>query len=181
MNEEYLQWAREAGFTAAAPLNMAALAPQPAVRAMCASDRCHAYGKNWTCPPVCGTLDECAARMARYADGILLQTQGTLEDEFDYPGMQALEKAHLQALHRFADRLRGREPDALVLGAGGCRVCETCAYPDPCRFPGRACSSMEGYGLVVSDVCRASGIPYYYGRGTLCYSACCLFGRSDAK
>jgi predicted metal-binding protein len=177
MTDTYFTWAKEAGFTAASPLNMAALRAQDAVRAMCASDRCHAYGKNWTCPPVCGTLAECAARMAQYTAGILLQTEGPLEDEFDFESMQALEQAHLASLHRFAARLREAEPDALILGSGGCRVCKTCAYPDPCRFPQKACSSMEAYGLVVSEVCRESGVPYYYGKNTLCYSACCLVGK----
>jgi hypothetical protein len=34
---------------------------------------------------------------------------------------------------------------------------------------------MEAYGMVVSDVCRDSGIPYYYGSGTLTYVGCVLF------
>jgi hypothetical protein len=35
-------------------------------------------------------------------------------------------------------------------------------------------SSMEAYGLLVSEVCRASGLPYYYGPKTLTFSACIL-------
>ena len=35
-------------------------------------------------------------------------------------------------------------------------------------------SSMEAYGLLVSNVCRSSGLEYYYGPLTLTYSACIL-------
>ena len=36
---------------AAALLDPAKLEPEAFVRDMCAADRCHAYGRNWTCPP----------------------------------------------------------------------------------------------------------------------------------
>ena len=33
---------------------------------------------------------------------------------------------------------------------------------------------MEAYGLVVSQVCQDSGLPYYYGPRTITYTACVL-------
>ena len=167
--------ALEAGFTAAAPLDVSTLEVHEEVRAMCASDKCHAYGKNWTCPPECGTLAECAARMKPYQNGLLLQTTGKLEDSFDYEGMMAIEARHRIALHTFAVQLRAQYPNALCLGAGGCRVCKTCAHPDPCRFPDRACSSMEAYGLLVTEVCTRNHAPYYHGPDTITYTACVLY------
>lgn len=70
--------------------------------------------------------------------------------------------------------MRKRYPDALCLGAGGCQLCKTCAYPEPCRFPDEACASMEGYGLFVTQVCRDNHLPYYYGPKTITYTACVL-------
>ncbi len=62
------------------------------------------------------------------------------------------------------------------MGAGACTICETCTWPErPCHFPDKMVSSMEAYGLVVSDVCKPAGIPYYYGPLTLTYSSCVLF------
>ena len=78
-----LALAKELGFTEAVALDPQALVPKEDVRAMCASDKCHAYGKNWTCPPECGDLSACAARIKDCTQGILLQTVGTLEDSFD--------------------------------------------------------------------------------------------------
>ena len=36
-------------------------------------------------------------------------------------------------------------------------------------------ASMEAYGLLVSDVCRRSGLGYYYGTGTMTYTSCVLY------
>lgn len=173
--DNLVQLALDAGFTHVAPLDVHTLQADAQVRAMCAADKCGAYGKNWTCPPACGTLEECAGRISAYTSGILVQTTGTLEDSFDVEGMQALEKQHLQSFRRASDALRKAFGDVLCLGSGGCRICEKCAWPEPCRFPDKACSSMEAYGLLVSRICRENGLPYYYGKDALTYTACFLF------
>ena len=173
--EKWIEVAKQCGFSEAAPLDIATLKPMPMVRDACAADKCQAYGKNWTCPPHCGTLEECTERMHSYSRGILLQTVGKLEKRIDTKGYMRVEADHSAAFRKFADEIRKEYPNALCLGAGGCRYCQTCAYPEPCRFPEKATSSMEGYGLFVTQVCRDNGIGYYYGPKTIAYSACVLF------
>lgn len=172
---ELLEKAKSLGFTDATPLNPQLLIPNGEVRAMCAADKCHAYGKNWTCPPECGSLDDCAARIHSCSQGILLQTVGILEDAFDVETMMDTEKEHRQRFHAMADAMRARYPGSLCLGTGGCRICGKCAHPEPCRFPEKACASMEGYGLLVSEVCQSAGVAYYHGQNTITYTACILF------
>lgn len=171
--------ALEIGFDKAKPLDPATLMPMAAVREMCAADKCRAYGKNWTCPPACGTLAECEAQMHAFRQGILLQTVGKLRKAIDSRTMADMERRHSEYFRAFSDRVRELYPDALCLGAGGCRVCRVCSYPEPCRFPGKALSSMEGYGLFVTQVCRDNGLPYHHGDGTITYTACVLFGRKE--
>ena len=173
--EQWIQAALESGFSEATSLDVSTLKPMPAVRDMCAADKCKAYGHNWTCPPECGTLEECEARIRRYSRGILLQTVGKLEKNIDTKGYELTEKQHTKAFRTFAELIRADYPDALCLGAGGCRLCPTCAYPEPCRFPDKAYSSMEGYGLFVTQVCRDNHAQYYHGPKTITYSACVLF------
>ena len=166
--------ALEMGFTSVSELDPSTLHPEPFVRDMCAADKCHAYGWNWTCPPACGTLEECRERLLCYRRGLLLQTTEKLSGPFDAKGVVNTERRHLQAFHQFSDQIRREHPDALCLGSGGCRICGQCAYPDPCRFPDRAYSSMEGYGLFVTRVCRDNQVPYHYGENTITYTACVL-------
>ena len=176
MNAE--QWARrakEAGFDAAAMIDPKALDAREDIRSMCAADKCKAYHKNWTCPPLCGTVDQCREKMHTYRNGILLQSIGYMTKPIDSRCYRETERRHMKNFYAFAEEIRKEYPDALCLGAGGCRICKQCAWPEPCRFPEKAMSSMEGYGLFVTQVCRDAGIPYYYGEKTITYSACILF------
>lgn len=173
--DKWIKTALDCGFTAAAVLDVHTLKPMAMVRDACAAGKCGAYGKNWTCPPYCGTLEECGSRMKGYSHGLLLQTVGQLEKTVDTRGYARVEVAHLVSFHQFAEAVRKSYPNALCLGSGGCRICGTCAWPEPCRFPERACASMEAYGLFVTQVCRDNGMPYYHGPKTITYTACVLF------
>ena len=171
-------WCRKAkalGFTQAVPLEISTLVPRQDIRDMCAADKCGAYGKNWTCPPHCGTLEECSDRIRGYRHGILLQTVGTTEKAIDTKAYHRTETQHLEQFYKLCSLLRRTYPQALGLGSGGCRLCRRCAYPESCRFPDQACPSMEGYGLFVTQVCRDNGIGYHYGDRTITYTACILF------
>lgn len=172
---EWIEKALELGFSQAAPLDVATLIPRQDVRAMCAADLCGGYGKNWTCPPHCGSLEECAEKIRACQHGVLLQTVGTMEKTIDTKAYRRTEQRHMEMFHRFANQIRQMYPQALCLGAGGCRICKTCAYPEVCRFPENACASMEGYGLFVTQVCRDNGLRYYYGERTITYTACVLW------
>lgn len=92
------------------------------------------------------------------------------------PGKQNTEAAAGENLLA-ALRRAGLAPEALCLGSGGCRLCKSCAYPAPCRFPDRSCASMEGYGLFVTRVCRDCGVPYHHGERTITYTTCILWGK----
>lgn len=173
--DKWIQKAEELGFSVVATMNPGTLKPMQTVRDMCGSNRCQIYGKNWTCPPLCGSLEDCAARMEGYQRGLLLQTVGQMQKVIDTKVYIQTEKKHLQMFREFSRMLREEYLDALCLGSGGCRVCEKCAYPEPCRFPEKAYASMEGYGLLVSQVCKDNGIAYHYGEKTITYTACVLF------
>lgn len=170
--EQILQLAQQAGFTKVAPMDPATIELKEEVRQMCAA--CGQYGKCWSCPPGCGTLEECAQRVAAYQKGILVQTTGQLEDEFDGEGMMETEALHKERFTTLRQLLQDR--NVLALGAGCCKVCKTCTCPDePCRFPQKRISSMEAYGMVVTEVCRANNMPYNYGKNTITYTSCVLF------
>ena len=167
--------AKECGFDEVYPMDPAKLKVETWVRDTCAEDKCHAYNHNWTCPPACGTLEECAAEMEGYEHGLLLQCVGKTEKRIDTATYMKTGQRLMSALTEFADRLKAEYPDALVLGAGACTICKECAYPEPCRFPDKAISSMESYGLFVTRVCKDNDAKYYYGPGTIAYTGCVLY------
>lgn len=148
----------------------------PEVRDMCKADRCGKYGKTWTCPPACGTLEESRAQAEQYSWGIILQTTANMEDEFDGEAIEEAMETQRRRFEQYCARLREAGEDFLPMGSGGCGQCAVCTYPDaPCRFPDKAFISMEAYGLLVTDVCRIAKTPYYYGKNTVTFTACVLF------
>lgn len=173
--DELIKEALDLGFSQAVELNVSALVFMPEVREMCAADKCHSYGKTWVCPPACGSIEEAAARAQQYSYGIIVQTIGKMEDDFDYETIVETQKKHAQKFRLLVAQLRKRYNDILPMAAGGCNLCETCTYPNaPCRHPDEAMTSMEAYGLFVSRVCEESGIPYNNGPQTITYTSCYL-------
>jgi predicted metal-binding protein len=164
-----------AGFSQAGELNVPALEFMPEVRDMCAADRCHSYGRNWTCPPACGTLEDSSGKTAGFSQGILVQTIGKLDDDFDWEAIEETARRHKKNFQILNELLRSRYTEMLAMGAGACDICGECTYPDsPCRFPDRAVPSMEALGLFVSKVCTMSGVPYNNGPKTITYTSCFL-------
>ncbi len=173
--EQYAQKGLEMGFTHVAPLKADTIICRYEVRGDCAVNKCHAYNKSWACPPACGTIEECQQRIREYENGLILQTTGELEDNFDYESMMATSANHAKHFEAFSDYIKEICPSALLIGTGGCLRCKQCTYPDaPCRFPNKLTHSMEAYGMVVSEVCQANNIQYYYGKNTITYVACVL-------
>lgn len=176
MNEKEIEQAgKEIGFSRVAPMDVKTIKLLPEVRKMCESNSCRMYGANWSCPPGCGTLEECQERLTGYTRAVLVQTTGELEDEFDGEGMMETEARHKEYFVRMHDTLKQAFPRLLSIGAGCCTRCRECTYPDaPCRYSEKKFSSMEAYGMLVTQICEDNQISYYYGPGTITYTSCFL-------
>ncbi len=144
-----------------------------AVREMCASGRCRAYGKNWACPPHCGSLEDFQRAFAERSQCWVIQTVMELEDEFDGETMMEAAQVHQARIHRLAQLMSGDGPNVILLTAGACTICPRCTCPEePCRFPEKRLVSMESTGLMVNDVCTSAGIPYNHGKNRIAYTGC---------
>ena len=162
----------QCGFVSTAEINVS-----PMVRTMCEKNVCGAYGKTWACPPGVGDIDECLRRMRAFTTAFHFSTRHELEDSYDFEGMTDGKKAHEAIVPGVVAFFREKfGKDMMVLSTEGCRRCPKCTYPDaPCRFPDRAFTSMEAYGLLVTDVCKSADTPYYYGKNTVTFTSCVRF------
>ena len=174
--EKLAQLAKDCGFTNCGPLDVSTLDFMQDVRDMCNPNQCPRFGKSWSCPPACGTLDDMRGKTKAFATGgILVQTVGELEDSYDWDGIQAAAKSQSVSFEKIWNELEKDYPNLLAMGVGGCSKCETCTYPDaPCRFPDRMASSMEACGLFVSKVCTDNNLAYNYGPNKIAYTGCFL-------
>ena len=142
---------------------------------LCESNACGRYGRSWMCPPAVGKIDELIAQAAAYQWMLVYQRVDLLEDSFDIEGMLEAGRRMNRLCEQVREALRGLLPGALYLGAGGCRVCESCAYPEPCRFPEKAIPSLEAYGVAVSELAARAGMRYTNGENTVTYFGAVLF------
>ena len=174
--EKFLEMARAQGFETVAPLDVSTLKFLPEVRDMCAADRCQSYNRSWSCPPACGSLEEISEKCRAYTGGIIVQTVGKREDEFDFESIVEVNELNKKRFNALARAYSDAEIDNYAMGSGACQLCEKCTYPDDkCRFPDRMHSSMEASGLFVSQVCKDNGVKYYYGPDAICFVGCFLF------
>lgn len=173
--DDLIRAALDCGFTKASQLDISTLKFLTEVREMCASDKCRNYNKSWACPPACGDTEEMAKNVACFKHGLLLQTVGQMEDDFDVEAIMDNEARHKHSFEKFVKKLRPLFPGMLPMSAGACTKCAKCTYPDsPCRFPNEVFPSMEAYGLLVSQVCTDNGMAYNNGPRTIAFTSCIL-------
>ena len=143
------------------------------VRKMCEQNRCGNYGKTWTCPPAVQSLTEFRSQMLAFSRFIVVYKIYELKSDFDWNGMVAGCKAFQHDLVRLKRLFvsHGIMEKYLVLGAGGCQLCDSCAYPqgEPCRNPDDAIVSVEACGIDVMSLVKNHGLKYYNGPNTVTY------------
>lgn len=175
--EKVIAEALEHGFTLAAPLDIATFDPQQSVRDLCAAGKCKWFGKSWSCPPAKGSVEECENELKEYSCGIIVQSTAELEDEFDFETIMELGDTHKENFKKFTVWLHETYGcKMLPLASDVCNHCEECTYPDtPCRNPEIRMHPIEGYGILVSDLCRKNNVPASHGKDTFTYISCYLF------
>lgn len=140
-------------------------------RKLCEANSCGNYGRSYMCPPSVGPIDKLIQRLKTYEWALVYQTVSVLEDSYDFTGMMEAGKRHNDLGERLWDMADRLGMKALHLGAGGCRLCKTCAIRigKPCCHPERAMPSLEAYGVDVTALSAAAGMRYINGTDTVTY------------
>ena len=167
----------EAGAYKAAVTAVSKIPFDKTLRDYCAMNYCGQYGKNWACPPAVGGEEELIAKAKQYKYALVFQTVGTLEDSYDFEGMQKAAKQHEKLSQNIRGLVAENTSSYLELTAGGCNICEKCAKTDdkPCRFPDKAVSSLEAYCIQVSQLAQICGMKYINGKDTVTYFGAYLY------
>ena len=117
-----MELAADFGFDHVGMLNVPALKFESAVRDMCAADKCHSYGRCWTCPPHCGTLEDFSAKASTFHRGIIVQSTGQMEDDYDFEAMMDTEALQHERFRALTDKVREVYPDCMPLSAKASRI-----------------------------------------------------------
>ena len=172
MKADILSLALSVGFTNAEYIDGADVVCDPAFRDMCVVNSCGKYGKCYMCPDDIGDIHALIEKIKKYPRAVIYQSIHTLEDSFDFEGMQAGGKLHQKMSYALENKLRDAGfKGYLHLSKGGCGLCDVCAKVDgfPCRHPDYALSSVEAYGINVSATVKNTSMKYINGVNTVTY------------
>ena len=176
--ENILQTVLAGGATKAVYITQDEIVLSEDFRRICESNQCGGYGRCWMCPPFIGEIDNLMDTVRSYPRAILYQTIHEIEDSFDIEGMFDAGRNHAYTSVKIDEMLRQQElSEYLHLSCGGCHICETCAKKtdEPCRFPDKALSSLEGYGVDVYNTTKNTTLKYINGSNTVTYFGMVLF------
>lgn len=178
LNETLIQTARNAGAFKAAIIKQNQIVLSKEFRSICATNQCGGYGRCWVCPPELGDIETLIQEVRQYPLGLWYQSVAQIEDSFDIEGMFAAGEAHAWLSQRLEASITPiLKKNHLHLTCGGCHLCPTCAKitGEPCRRPGQALASLEGYGIDVYQTTCSTDLRYINGPNTVTYFGMILF------
>jgi predicted metal-binding protein len=164
--------ALQRGATRAAMVDVELIQFSESFRELCEMNNCGKYNTNWMCPPAVGPFEELRRKVLGFRKGLVVQTVYQMEDSFDFEGMMTAADIHERVFRDIIAYIRstGIVDPFFPLNAGVCRYCEECTYPDSdCLFPDEALASVEAYGIDVTALVTACGIPYNNGQASVSY------------
>ena len=176
--EKILKAAEAAGIDRAAFVDADDLVFEYDFRKYCEMNNCGNYGRNYGCPPDCGTPQQMEEKAMRYKKALVLQTIQPVENITDAAETGPLKKKHNARVRAFMDELAAEGISGLPIMAGPCSQCSRCAKEtgEPCRFPDRVASCLSAYGINVAKLCETCGIPWDYGKHKVGFFAIYMMG-----
>lgn len=159
------------GFDNIQEISVSDITFEPSLLELCKQNQCGNYGKNYTCPPHVGNAYGLIEKIKKFDNAVIFQKIYHLEDSFDIEGMIEGKKDFNNLIQEVNELRLSFPVNTLLLGAGGCFICERCACLDntPCRFPDMAVASLESYGINVSKLALACNMNYINGQNTVTY------------
>ncbi|RBP68997.1 putative metal-binding protein [Alkalibaculum bacchi] len=140
------------------------------VFAQCARNICGNFSKYHTCKG--STIKESKEIISKYNHAFLINKIVELKR-----GKEMMESLKCVADANEALRKAFKDEEVMIMGAGPCTICKTCAITEekPCRHPDKIQYSMEGSGIDVVRMSINEKMTYNAGRGKIGYFSLILF------
>lgn len=178
MTEEKMkELALEDGFTYAAWMDVKDLQFDGSMRRYCEENLCGNYGKNYACPPDCGTTEEMERKIRGYKRALVLETVQQLENLMDSEAIKAARAYHNQISGNFIRKIQTEQIGGMAVMAGPCSACKVCAKAEgkPCRFPEQVASCLSAYCIMAEKMANHCGLPYWCGENKVGFFSIFLY------
>ncbi|MDO4522849.1 MAG: DUF2284 domain-containing protein [Eubacteriales bacterium] len=144
------------------------------VRHICRTE-CERYGRSWSCPPAVGEVKACRQQCLTYKQALIFTTLAEVSDASIMSETLATRAGHEDVTRAICEELKRSGAEVLPLSSESCQICEECAYPNACRFPGKAIPCVESYGILVTEIAEKCGMEFYYDSQTVTWFGIIFF------
>lgn len=133
----------------------------PEFRKYCEENACGNYGKNYSCPPYCGTPEEMEEKARKYPAFLLIQTRWEVDDCMDPQASALAKKAHNAMSFEIIEKFKSLGVPLDAMMAGPCSECRTgCMMTTgiPCKRNYEIYSCASAYCFNIAEAAKAAGM-----------------------
>lgn len=125
-NQELINLALQEGFEKAAVVKTSDIPFDFSFRKYCAADVCGMYGKNYSCPPDCGSPEEMRQRVINKSKALVLQSVWKIQCIEDELIVRNARFRHNAMSIEVLGRLQEMKYNGFLIGASYCMLCGDC-------------------------------------------------------
>jgi predicted metal-binding protein len=171
---------RQLGIEISGQFDLEMIVPEERIRAFCRENKCGNYGRNYTCPPAAGTIEEIKAKLNHYRYGFLIRYTRDIDIKGDREGVIRTQIDFQHKILKIEEFLKERgETGVWGLIGGNCRLCPVCraGTGEPCPFPEKARMSLEAIGIDVLGLLAKLGLDNRFHADKIIWTGCVLIGK----
>ena len=172
------EYAEKLGIGVCVEIDPALLVPEERIRKYCEENKCGSYGRNYTCPPNAGSLDEISERLKNCNHGYLFQYSKELDLKKDFKKILKSKDDFHKIILKIEDSMnKSGIDDVWGLIGGNCGLCHACAIQKdkPCRHPDKSRMSLEAIGIDVVGLLNKLGLDSNFHRDRITWTGCILY------
>lgn len=175
--EEIVSLALEEGFYKASIIDTDKVIINPDFRKYCEENRCGNYGKNYSCPPSCPSVEEMSQRIRKYKNALTVQSRFEIYDLSCKEKIMEAKSLHNKWMIKLIKKLRSEGYEGLMAGASECSLCSVCEITkgNKCKHPDLSFSCLSAYCVDVLALAGTCEMDYSYKDGILYFFGMYLF------
>ena len=132
-------------------------------RKYCEQNLCGNYASNYTCPPVCGEVQELKERLLSYPRVLVLKSCHNIESYEDAEKIERAKGEHNAKTARLYKEVSA-EKSALAIGCSACKLCSPCkiVLSEHCPHPELALLCLSAFCVNVKELSEKCGMQYAF-------------------
>ncbi|MCD8097057.1 MAG: DUF2284 domain-containing protein [Lachnospiraceae bacterium] len=179
--QQMVEMALSCGFHDAAVIGAEEFLFVPEYRQYCEENRCGNYGRNYGCPPSCGTVEEMKKKALAFHKGLALRSLMPVDSAYDDEVTKAIKKEHTRMTNALIQKLKeaGMTEAGWAIMAGPCNLCSSCRMPEgkPCPHGEAPFSCLSAYCIDAMTLAKSMGISMEWSPDEVSFFSIYLFDR----